>query len=130
MKTNESETPAQDNIPTAEWAVAGIGLVLVCLCLGFLLCKAFFVDDGVPKISCVVEQIVPQDGGALVLAKVSNSGGETVTRLQIGAKSGEEEQSVEIDFLPARSSRKFGMFFSHIPKDGSVQFTPGSYQEP
>ncbi len=130
MKKPPSETSPEETIPAAEWTVAGIGLALLCVCLGFLLYKAFYIDGGVPKISFQVERIVPQDGGALVLAKVSNSGGQTVSGLRIVGRAGDEEHEVEIDYLPARSSRKFGMFFDHSPAEGSVGFVPGGYQEP
>lgn len=130
MKDNSGGKSAQDSIPFGEWLMAGIGLVLLCGCLGFLLYKALMIDDEIPIISVHVEQIIPQNGGALVLAEVSNKGGETVTRLQILASTGDEEHEAEIDFLPARSSRKFGVFFSSTPPKNDVKFVAGGYQEP
>ena len=130
MKNPSSGKRGEDPIPLAEWFVAGIGLVLLCASMAFLLYKAFKVEDSVPSISFRVERIVPQDGGALVLAEVANTGGQTVTGLQIVGRAGEEENQAVIDFLPARSSQKFGMFFSTIPDKHTVRFVPGGYQEP
>ncbi|MFC7335976.1 hypothetical protein ACFQY0_02200 [Haloferula chungangensis] len=130
MKNEAPEASAEETIPAAEWTVAAIGLVLLCLCVAFLVYKAFFVDDGVPEIAFEVERIVPQDEGALVLANVSNSGGQTVTELQIVGSSQLERHEVKVDFLPARSTRSFGMFFSHVPDKASLNFVPGGYQEP
>ncbi|WP_411825446.1 hypothetical protein [Luteolibacter sp. AS25] len=129
-KNSTSDSSHTEIIPPAEWIAAGIGLTLLCVCIGFLFFKAFMLDGGVPKISFAVKQIVAQDGGSLVLGKVSNEGGETVTALHIRATSGSEQQQVEIDYLPARSSREFGVFFTHIPEEGSVSFTASGYQEP
>lgn len=129
--SRSSERENEENpIPVPEWIVAGLGLTLVCLALFFLLYKAFFLDDGDPELKFKVESIVPQDGGALILAEVSNTGGTTVSALQIIGFAGDEEHEVEIDFLPARSSRKFGMFFSKVPESDDVKFSPGGYQEP
>jgi uncharacterized protein (TIGR02588 family) len=77
-----------------------------------------------------VERIVSQDGGALVLAEVANAGGETVSGLQIRGRAAGEEKEVVIDFLPARSTRKFGMFFRTIPEKDKVEFVAGGYQDP
>lgn len=130
MKDQSSDQQEQEDIPPAEWVVASLGLILVCVCLGVLLFKAFKVDNTAPEISFNVEQIVAQNGGALVLAKVSNTGGKTVTGLEIKGSAGDEERDAEIDFLPARSSRKFGMFFSSVPSKESVHFSAGGYQQP
>lgn len=130
MKNPPTVKTGQEHIPRAEWVVAGIGLVLLCSCMAFLLYKAFLVEDTVPRISFRVESIIPQDGGALVLAEVANAGGETVTGLHIVGRAGKEEHEAVIDFLPARSARKFGMFFSAIPDETSLQFVPGGYQKP
>ncbi len=130
MSRLSSTEPEEDFIPAAEWVVAGVGLILVCVSLGFLVYKAFLVEDGPPEIAFKVEQIVPQDGGALVLATVFNKGGKTVTRLQILGRAGQEEHEVEIDFLPARSSRGFGIFFTEPPEPERVRFEPGGYQKP
>lgn len=130
MKNPSSEKTSEDTIPPAEWAVAGVGLVLLCSCMAFLLYKAFMVEDSIPKITFRVESVIPQDGGALVLAEVANAGGETVTSLQILGRADKEEHQAVIDFLPARSSRKFGMFFNTIPDRDTLKFVPGGYQEP
>lgn len=129
---NQSEAGASKNeeIPTAEWVVAGIGILLVCLALGFLTYKALFLDDGAPQLTFQVKKIVVQDGGSLVLASVSNTGGSTITDLQILASANGESHELEIDFLPARSSRNFGMFFRSSPESTGIEFAPGGYQEP
>lgn len=130
MSKSEETERKSDAIPTPEWVVAGIGLALVCVALGFLLYKAFFLDNGVPSLSFSVDRIVDQDGGSLVLAKVFNRGGKTVTDLHILGTAGADSHEVEIDFLPARSSRTFGMFFPSVPKEAEIRFSPGGYQEP
>lgn len=130
MKQEPEKNQQQDEIPTAEWIVAGIGLALVCACLGFLLYKALFVENGTPAVEFRIKQITAQNGGALVLAEAINKGGETVTELQIMGQSGDERAEATIDFLPARSSRGFGMFFSEAPTSADVEFKAGGYQEP
>ena len=130
MSRSKTTDEKDDSIPTPEWVVAGIGLLLVCLALGFLTYKAFSIDDGEPELSFTVESIVAQDGGSLVLARVNNTGGKTLTGLQILGNAGNDTHVVEIDFLPARSSRTFGMFFQSVLEETAIKFTPGGYQEP
>ncbi len=130
MASSKSEKSQQEKIPLPEWIVAGIGVALVLLALSFLTYKALFLGTGDPEIHFKITDIASQQSGGLVLAEVSNSGGKTITAFQIIGTSGSEEHTVVIDFLPARSSRKFGMFFSSLPTKDEVTFTPGGYQEP
>lgn len=120
----------EEEISLPEWIVAGFGLALVCIAFFFLIYKAFFIEQGDPVLDFAVERVVNQDGGALVLAKVSNTGRQTVTALQITGIAANEEHEFEVDFLPARSSRRFGMFFSFVPLKNDVKFRAGGYQEP
>ena len=130
MSRSKKTDKKDDEIPTPEWVVAGIGLALVCVAIAFLLYKGFSLDDGVPDLSFTVEEVATRDGRSLVLAKVHNSGGKTVTNLHILGTAGNDSHEVEIDFLPARSSRDFGMFFPSAVGKTDVVFTPGGYQEP
>ncbi len=120
----------EEIIPAAEWAVAGVGLALVCACLGFLFYKAYFVEDGSPTIEFRVERILAQDKGVLVLVEATNQGGQSVSNLQIVGRSESESSEVMIDFLPARSSRSFGIFFSNRPTAEGLDLKAVGYQEP
>ena len=103
---------------------------MVCACLGFLFYKAYFVEDGSPVLEFHVERILAQDKGVLVLAEATNKGGQSVTDLQIIGSSGGENSEVMIDFLPARSSRSFGMFFSKRSPTGGVDLKAVGFQDP
>lgn len=113
-----------------EWMVAGLGLVLLCGSLGFLFYKAFYVEKSEPVIVFEIEKMVPQGGGVLVVAKVENRGGKTVTALQILGKTVDQEHEVVIDYLPARSERGFGMFFQKNLSADEVKFEAGAFQQP
>lgn len=125
--TGESE---KETIPPAEWVVAGIGLILLCLSMGSLIHKALDVEESEPRIAFSIESIVQQGDGVLVVARASNHGGETVSDFHVTGSAGSEEHELVIDYLPARSSREFGVFFATRVQKEDVKFTPGAYQMP
>lgn len=129
-KSDTDENPKHDHIPLIEWLVAGIGLILIGATLSFLLYKAFFVEKGDARIEFQIEKIVALENGAVVLAKAHNKGGKTVSNFQILTHADGQERETTLDYLPAKSSRAFGIFFSHVPQKNEIRFEAGGYQEP
>jgi uncharacterized protein (TIGR02588 family) len=131
-KAGEQQT---GGIPPLEWAVALVGLVLVAGIIGFLLYQASLNDNSAPDITLTVSGITEGAGGYLVEFNVQNHGGRTVARLVVVGelrRSDEvvEVSQVEIDYVPAKSERSGGFFFSENPADYELALRPLGFQEP
>ena len=122
-------------IPSWSWVTAAIGLVLAASSIGFMLYQAFVVDEFAPEIAIVAEEIVPNGNGYLVKLRVTNHGGMVVAGLVVEGTlkdGGEilETSEVTIDYLPAGSHRKAGLFFTKDPRELGIELRAKSYQEP
>ena len=128
-------TEKKGDIPAWEWVVGGIGFVFVVASIGFMLYQAFVVDEVAPEIVFETEDIVRSGSSYLVKVQVTNHGELVVSGLVIEGILLEGEEEVEssettIDYVPAGSQRKAGLFFTRDPQDFDLQLRAKSYVEP
>ncbi|MGH8496417.1 MAG: hypothetical protein ACREVN_09825 [Gammaproteobacteria bacterium] len=121
--------------PPAEWIVGAIGLVLVVAVIVVLMREAVRNDTSPPSVSASVIGIHPQPEGYLVQIRVTNAGGTTVSALTVEGRLMNGSREVEageatIDYVPAHSQRKAGLFFSRDPRSLELELRPTGYQEP
>lgn len=122
-------------IPSWSWVAGAVGLVFATASIGFMLYQAFVVDEFAPEIEIEPEVIVPNGNGYLVKIRVTNHGGLVVAGLAVEGTlkdGGEilETSEVTIDYVPADSQRKAGLFFTEDPREFSLELHAKSYQEP
>jgi uncharacterized protein (TIGR02588 family) len=128
-------TEKNGEIPAWEWVVGAIGLVFVVASIGFMLYQAFVVDEIAPEIVFETEEIVRSGSIYLVKVQVANHGEMVVAGLVIEGILMEGEEEVEIsetiiDYVPAGSQRKAGLFFTRNPQEFDLQLRAKSYVEP
>ena len=131
----KKRTDKKSDIPSWEWVVGAIGFVFVVASIGFMLYQAFVVDEIAPEILIETEAIEPSGSSYLVKIQVTNHGGLVVAGLVIEGilKEGAEEVEISettIDYVPAGSQRKAGLFFTRNPQEFDLQFRAKSYVEP
>jgi uncharacterized protein (TIGR02588 family) len=125
----------KEAIPIWEWVVAGIGLVLVAGVIGFLLYEAFSGNRLPPDVKLSVESVVQIRNGYLVKITAVNEGGQTAEGVDIEGELTTGTESLErsrttIDYLPPRSEKKAGLFFTRDPRQLDLQVRPLGYEEP
>lgn len=133
-----NETPdinSADSIPFWEWVVACIGLVLVLGSIGFMLYQAIAGDPSPPQVTVQTEAIRALGHGYLVQIRAINQGGAAAANVNIEGvltnHSGRVEVSETIlDYIPARSYRQGGLFFTHDPQQFHMQLRAMGYAEP
>lgn len=117
-------TSAQDrehrNPPVLHWLAAAAGVLLFIGCLIVLGYEAFATDDGPPALVASADSTVAVRGGWLVHVTVRNTGGATASNVVISGVLMDGERTVEdsefqLDFVPERSSREGGLFFTRDP---------------
>jgi uncharacterized protein (TIGR02588 family) len=120
-----------------EWVVAALGLVLVLGSIAFLLVEAATASSVPPQPVVRVLDIRPRAGeaGFLVRLRVDNTSRATAASLRVAGelKQGDEvveRSETEFQYLPGRSSREAGLFFTRDPRALRLELSARSFQEP
>jgi uncharacterized protein (TIGR02588 family) len=129
------EISTNDVPPMWEWAVALLGLALVLGSLGVIAYQVVMGDDSPPDVLIRADAILPVKTGYLVQIRALNQGGLTAAELRIEGTLSSERGSVEtsetvIDYVPAHSHRKGGLFFARDPRQFTLQLRAKGYAEP
>ena len=128
------KTKASD-IPPLEWGVGALGALIVAAVIGFLLYQGLAGDASPPEIHVEIKHIAPVRDGFRVQFEARNAGGEAAAQVTIegvlsrpGAEP--ETSAVTLGYLPARSERGGGLFFSADPRGGDLSVRARSYEDP
>lgn len=125
----------RERTPFWEWVVTGIGIVLVLGSLSFLLYRELTGGESPPDISVQAGAIHNASTTFLVTFRAINKGGSTASKLRIEGRLTLNGKTVEtsealLDYLPAHSERKGGLFFSHDPRRFDIELRPTGYEKP
>ena len=125
----------KDAIPIWEWIVAGVGLVLVAGVIGFLIYEAFSGNRLPPDIKLSVDSVVQTPNGFLVTITAVNQGAITAEGVDVegelrGGAEQLEQSRTTIDYLPPRSKKQAGLFFTRDPRQFELRVRPLGYEEP
>ena len=131
----DDEAARQEAPPFWEWMVAGLGLVLVLSCLGYLLLQAMAGPPTPPDPRIEVVAVRAQGDRFLVELRVSNRGRATAEALKVAGelRQGDavlEEADTEFQFLPGESARAGGLFFERDPRQFALRLRAVSFQAP
>lgn len=142
MKTQSSCDDASDGaderLQTSlwEWLVALVGLCLVAATVAYLLYLSVGDADAPPAVELRVHSVLADRGVYLVRISAFNQGNATAAQLTV---SGElthnrgkklETSRTTFDYLPAKSRREGGLYFSHDPRAHHLRLRAEGYQNP
>ncbi|HEY0969964.1 MAG TPA: hypothetical protein VGE02_03190 [Gemmatimonadales bacterium] len=136
MSEREGGDRGEGRISRWEWLTAAVGLVLVLAAIGYLTYEAVIEDDLPPVMSVVADSVTTAGGVHQVHFTVSNLGGKAGAavvvegRLSGGPDGDEETSETTLDYVPARSERMGGLFFSRDPRAGRVELRALGYSVP
>ncbi|QQP88659.1 hypothetical protein IGS68_21965 [Skermanella sp. TT6] len=121
--------------PALEWLLGGIGLLLVAGTMAFLAWSGIVQGDRPPDVRVEVEEIQRQNNGWRVAVLARNEGGEAAAEVLIRGRLADprgtvEESELRLDFLPASSERRGGLFFTRDPAGFDLTVRPVGYAEP
>jgi uncharacterized protein (TIGR02588 family) len=125
----------EDSPPFWEWFVAGLGALLVLLCMGYLAYRAVTGNSAAPMPDIRVVEVMRLDGVHLVRVKVYNRSESTAEGLRIAGlleRDGGivERSQVVIQYLPGESWREAGLFFRRDPAEFDLRLVPEGYEAP
>jgi len=114
--------------------MGGIGFFIIAGVLGFLLYTGINEDHPLPDVKLSVDSVLRIRNGYLVRVTATNEGGMTAGgvivegELRQGAEPVERSKTV-IEFLPARSKKRAGLFFTKDPNQFELKLRPLGYEE-
>ncbi len=131
----EPAAPPPRPVPTVEWLVAALGLLLVAATIGYLVLHALVRDRTPPDLQLTAEPALAQDGGWLVRFRARNRGGEPASEVLVeGVLAGPdgplETAETTLDYLAPHSEREGGLLFSRDPAGLELQLHAKGYAAP
>ena len=124
-----------DNAPLWMWGIGLLGLVLVLGSIGLALYEAVVGDSSPPNVTVKVEGIIPAQNGFLVEFRVLNEGGTTAAGLTVEGELRNGTEILEtsdttIEYVPSRSERTGGLFFTQDPGQYELELRAKGYETP
>jgi uncharacterized protein (TIGR02588 family) len=121
--------------PLLEWIAAGVGLVLAAGTLIMIGLEGVRGAPSPPVVAVEVTAIHKTPTGYLAQIRAHNGGGSPAAGVAIEgvlAVPGAEPETAEanIDFLPARSDRDGGLYFTTDPRAGALTVRAKGYTKP
>ena len=126
---------ARGRPPLWERIIAGSGLLMVVLLLGYLMHHAIAGDHSPPNVLVEVVEIRENGEDFLVIFEAHNDGGTTASSVVISGSLSRfgfatDSAQATLDFIPAESTRTGGLFFREDPREGTLRITPSGYVVP
>ncbi|HKI01342.1 MAG TPA: hypothetical protein VKK31_05135 [Thermoanaerobaculia bacterium] len=118
-----------------EWAVFGLGLLLVLGVVGFLVWDAALGEDSPPDLAVTLGAPERRGDGWAVPVTVRNRGQETAegARVEVVLElpdGGREEAGFDLAFAPRGSTREGWVQFLHPPATGRLTGRVTGYEKP
>jgi uncharacterized protein (TIGR02588 family) len=134
-RSGSQKQQEENAIPILEWIVATVGFVLVASVISFLLYEAISGNRLPPDVKLSIDSVVQTRNGYLARITAINEGGITAEGVDIEGELKRGTETIErsqttIDYLPPRSEKKAGLFFTRDPRQLDLQVRSLGYEEP
>ncbi len=125
-----TKATAKSTPPLLEWVASVIGLLLILGVTAVIARDAFNGSaDMAPDVSVSATRVRPSGSGFLVEFEARNASPVTAAQLTVEGRLPDGETSTAtIDYVPGRSVRRGGLFFSAEPR--GVRLRALGYQDP
>ncbi|MEW9856565.1 hypothetical protein [Novosphingobium sp. M1R2S20] len=130
-------TPAKPGIPALEWIAAGIGLTLTLVIVGVIGWDAVngTAAGQPPAVEASVARITPVATGYVVEVKLRNRSPATAASVGVEGEltsggTALETSRAMVDYVPGRSERGAGLFFTRNPAQHTLQVRALGYADP
>lgn len=121
--------------PRLEWILGILGLALLIAGIGYLTYKGLSNPSKPGAVVVTVLDIHPVGDAHVVKFSVRNEGHENLSHLHLTARLNNGEREIEsadafIDYLPARSEQRGGVYLKNDPRRHTLRIDPAGYMEP
>ena len=135
LENSQTSAEAVSELPWLEWVASGTGLILAIGLFGLLGWEAITDTGAAPVVTVKVESVTAVEGGYRVMFRARNGTQAAAAQVEIegilsGAGNDEETSRVLFDYVPGRSEREGGLFFSRDPGSGSLVLRAVGFARP
>lgn len=120
--------------PLLEWIIGLAGAAVVVASVGFLIAQGLRTEPPHPRLDVHVLEVERQPNGYLAVLRIANRGGATAQNAVVSGRletpDGPETSEVTIDYVPANSFRRAGLFFRADPRKYALELRAEGYQSP
>ena len=137
MKSGETIASGKKSTtaPWLEWLASGLGLLIAVAVFSVLLWNAIKESGSPPAVLVHIEGVTPNEGGFTIEFHARNPTDSTAAQVEVEGVLKQGHELVEtsrttLDFVPANSVRRAGLFFAHDPRNFEVRLRALGYSEP
>lgn len=121
--------------PRLEWLLGILGLALLVAGISYLTYQGLTNPSKPGPVIVTVLEVQPVGGAHVVKFSVRNDGGENLSHLHLIARVSDGTREIEsaqafIDYLPARSEQRGGVYLRNDPRRHTLRIDPAGYMEP
>lgn len=130
-----SKANGNDRPPLLEWIASGVGLALALAMLGIIGWEVLRGGSAAPAVAVEALQVLETEAGFTVEIRAFNSGDETAGDVLVEGELKRGDETVEtgettFTYIPSRSERRGGMFFSQDPRSYTLELRALGYTAP
>lgn len=127
--------PRKSDTPRLEWLLGLLGLALLVAGVGYLAYQAIRNPARPGAVVVTVLDVHPAGDAYVAKFSVRNEGRENLSQLHLTARLSDGDKEIEsaqafIDYLPARSEQRGGVYLRHDPRRFTLRIDPEGYVEP
>lgn len=118
-----------------EWTASGTGLILAVGGIAYILWIGVTAADRPPEVQVEARRIVERQPGYTVEIAARNMSGNTAAGVVVEGELRRGGQTVEtsettFDYVPGRSERQGGLYFTQDPRQFELELRPRGYVKP
>ena len=116
------KTSAPPGAAVLEWAMGGLGLLLVLAVLAVLASEAFGAREPA-RLEAELGEIRPVGAVWLAEVEVRNLGDETAAAVEVGGRLGDHAAAATLDYVPAHGEERVTLVFPADPRAAEISVT-------
>lgn len=135
MSKRPATKARSSDTPRLEWILGLLGLALLVAAIGYLTYQGLRNPSKPGPVVVTVLDIQPVGNAHVVKFSVRNEGHENLSHLHLVARLSDGDREIEsaeafIDYLPARSEQRGGVYLKNDPREHTLRIDPAGYMEP
>ena len=134
MSARESGRDGGRATPLPERVLGMVSAVVILALAGYLILRAVRSDGSPPEIVVEMSGVTAVGAGWLVEVEATNLGSAAAIELEIEGEmpgpGGSERRSVILDYLPPRSTRRGGLYFTGDPRTRPLTLRAVGFRAP
>lgn len=135
MTNRQATKRRSSDTPRLEWLLGVVGFALLVAGTSYLTYRGLTNPPEPGAVVVTVLDVQPAGGLHIVKFSVRNEGSENLSHLYLAARLSDGDEEIEsaqafIDYLPAHSEQRGGVYLRNDPRQHTLRIYPAGYMEP